>query len=57
MLGFLVGLLPSHVRCLHNQPPIGLFPFRSIWPVNKGGLGVGDGYRLEDIQSMISHLI
>ena len=28
MLGFLIGLLPSHVLCLHNRALIGLLAFR-----------------------------
>ena len=34
MVVFVVGLLPSQLWILRNQPPMGLFPFCSISPAN-----------------------
>ena len=34
MVVFVVGLLPSQLWILRNQPPIGLFPLCSISPAN-----------------------
>ena len=47
MVVFVVGLLPSQLWILRNQPPIGLLPFCSMSPANTiymlGKTDISDG--------------